>query len=152
MADPALAHELTNSAESLKQVSVWRVRDGEQTITNDVIAVEVPVALEYNGISHAVMLATPLDLPDFALGFSLTEGILDGRCELYGVEEQPGESGITLRLASNADLSAAAPCCTSCPNEASNPGKSCALRSIVLRLPVFQSRKAAPNSSSSPIA
>ena len=62
MVDSALADELTNSADSLKQVSVLRVRDGEQTIAMDVIAVEVPVALEYNGISHVVMLASPANL------------------------------------------------------------------------------------------
>jgi len=83
---------------------VHRLQGGMVTPARDWVAEEVPVALEYNGISHAVMLATPLDLPDFALGFSITEGILDGRSELYGVEEQPGESGITLRL----EVSAAA--------------------------------------------
>ena len=93
MADPALAHELTNSAESLKQVSVLRVRDGEQTITNDVIAVEVPVALEYNGISHVVMLASPADLENFALGFSLSEGIIQQASELYTCEVESTEAG-----------------------------------------------------------
>jgi FdhD protein len=98
MADPALAHELTNSAESLKQVSVLRVRDGEQTITNDVIAVEVPVALEYNGISHVVMLASPADLENFALGFSLSEGIIQQASELYTCEVESSEAGWLVHL------------------------------------------------------
>ncbi len=83
---------------------VHRLRSAELTPATDWVAEEVPVALEYNGISHAVMLATPLDLSDFALGFSLSEGILDGRHELYGVEEHVGDLGITLQL----DVSAAA--------------------------------------------
>lgn len=64
----------------------------------DVIAEEVPIAMVYNGISHVVMLATPQDLEDFALGFSLTEGILDTPADLYGVDivEQP--QGIELQL------------------------------------------------------
>lgn len=64
----------------------------------DVLAEEVPVALVYNGISHAVMLATPQDLEDFALGFSLTEGILDSPADLYGVEIVEQENGLALQL------------------------------------------------------
>jgi FdhD protein len=64
----------------------------------DDLAEEVPVALEYNGISHAVMLATPGDLEEFALGFSLSEGILLSPQELYDVEIEQMGSGITVRL------------------------------------------------------
>ena len=52
-----------------------RIARGRTERATDWLADEVPVALEFNGISHAVMLATPADLEDFALGFGLTEGI-----------------------------------------------------------------------------
>ncbi len=64
----------------------------------DWLADEVPVALVFNGISHAVMMATPDDLEDFALGFCLTEGLLVRRSELRGVEIQKTPDGIELQL------------------------------------------------------
>lgn len=81
-----------------RPVRVHRLRDGQATVADDWVADEVPVALEFNGISHAVMLATPLDLADFALGFALTEGLLESPQELYDIEEVAGDQGITLRL------------------------------------------------------
>ena len=65
---------------------------------DDCVAEEVPVAMVYNGISHAVMLATPQDLNDFALGFSLSEGILSSAKELYDIEVVHQSKGIELHL------------------------------------------------------
>jgi len=73
-------------------------RDGAVTESQDWLADEVPVALIFNGISHAVMLATPLDLEDFALGFGLTEGLLERADELYGVEVQPDPAGVRVEM------------------------------------------------------
>ncbi len=64
----------------------------------DTVPEEVPVALAYNGISHAVMLASPADLEDFGLGFSLGEGILAGASELYDLELEIGPAGVTIQM------------------------------------------------------
>lgn len=52
----------------------------------DELAQEIPVALEYNGIAHATLLATPVDLEDLAIGFSFTEGIIRTASDLYDLE------------------------------------------------------------------
>ena len=64
----------------------------------DQVIEEVPVALVYNGISHVVMMVTPCDLDDFALGFSLSEGILNRPDELLSVESNHHAKGIELHL------------------------------------------------------
>jgi FdhD protein len=64
----------------------------------DVLAEEMPVALEYNGIAYATMLATPADLEDFALGFSLAEGIVEAPAELYELELESNRAGVIVRL------------------------------------------------------
>ena len=81
-----------------QMLPVRGVRARQAFDNRDWVAEEVPIALEFNGIAHAVMLATPLDLEDFALGFALSEGILRERGELYGVDEEPSAEGITLKL------------------------------------------------------
>jgi FdhD protein len=65
---------------------------------DEVVAEEVAVALVYNGISHAVMMATPCDLEDFARGFSLTEHIVEKPSEIYDIEVEPVGRGIEVRL------------------------------------------------------
>lgn len=62
------------------------------------VAEETPVALVYNGVSQAVMMATPADLEDFALGFSLTEGFIAHAGELLDIEAEPAQQGISLQL------------------------------------------------------
>lgn len=94
-AHPAVA---CNLPEGSRATPVRRYRAGQWHSAQDVLADEVPVALEYNGVSHAVMLATPADLEDFALGFSLTEGLVQHAGQVYGLEAEPSAEGITLRL------------------------------------------------------
>ena len=81
-------------------MSNWR-RDGvagSGKPVDDRIASEVPVALTYNRVSHVVMMATPADLEDFAVGFSITEGLIGGLDDLRGVRIIPREGGIELAM------------------------------------------------------
>jgi FdhD protein len=64
-------------------VSQWR---GAPVAVEDAVAVEVPCAFVVNGRPFAVMLASPSDLEDLALGFCLTEGIVADAAEFQGVE------------------------------------------------------------------
>ena len=73
-------------------------RGGIQENREDWIAEEAPIALLYNGEPHAVMLATPLDLEDFALGFSLTENILGSPDELLSTRVYRRADGIEVRM------------------------------------------------------
>lgn len=64
----------------------------------ELIADEVPVALVYNGMSFAVMLATPADLEDFAVGFSLTEGIVGSASGLSDIAVEEMDEGIKVHI------------------------------------------------------
>jgi len=77
---------------------VDRWRGGKATHENDCIAEEMPIAMLYNGVSFAVMMATPHDLEDFALGFSLSEGLVDSPAQLLRVDIQNLLEGIQLSM------------------------------------------------------
>lgn len=80
-----------------REVTLWK-RDDLQTAVPDSLAEEVPVALVYNGISHVVMMASPKDLALFAIGFSLSEGIIDHPREIYGMDVVPSCNGLEVRI------------------------------------------------------
>jgi FdhD protein len=80
----------------LTDLAVEQWQDGKVQQAQDCLAEETPIALIYNGVSHAVMLATAQDLEDFALGFSLSEGIVSSAVELYSIETQQQPNGIEL--------------------------------------------------------
>jgi formate dehydrogenase accessory protein FdhD len=74
--------------------------DGETAAAvRETLAEEAPVALLFNGVPHVVMMATPADLEDFALGFALTEGIVERADELRWIECLPRERGLAVHLA-----------------------------------------------------
>jgi len=67
------------------------------------LAVEAPVSIEYNGIAYAVMMASPADLDDFAVGFSLSEGVIGQAGDILSVEATRIEHGWLLRIGLPAD-------------------------------------------------
>ncbi|MDD1650009.1 MAG: formate dehydrogenase accessory sulfurtransferase FdhD [Methylococcaceae bacterium] len=92
-----LAPELGWPAYRVRPVQRWRGLESEEI--DDCVAEEAPVALMYNGEAHVVMLATPLDLEDFALGFSLTENIVADAGEVSAIRIYERTEGIEVRVA-----------------------------------------------------
>ncbi|QEY58889.1 formate dehydrogenase accessory sulfurtransferase FdhD [Pseudomonas sp. C27(2019)] len=72
--------------------------EGAAAIEWDTVAQEIPIAMVYNGVTHAVMMASPGDLEDFALGFSLTEGILQRSAQLFSFEIIVSDDGIAIDM------------------------------------------------------
>ncbi|MEH6611701.1 MAG: formate dehydrogenase accessory sulfurtransferase FdhD [Halioglobus sp.] len=86
---------LDNGVTSVSRLS-WE--EGSATSDFDQVVEECPVAMVYNGVSHVVMMATPADLEDFALGFGLTEQILATPEQLLDIEVQRQPQGIELQM------------------------------------------------------
>ncbi|HEY6827173.1 MAG TPA: formate dehydrogenase accessory sulfurtransferase FdhD [Gemmatimonadaceae bacterium] len=75
-----------------------RLQGHNATPASAVIAEEVPVALVYNGRPYVVVMATPTDLEDLAVGFSVTEGIVAGASDLRAVEVVRASHGIEVQI------------------------------------------------------
>src|ERR1700727_1327835 len=75
---------------------IWRI--GGSSSGNRSIPEETAVALTYNGGTYAVMMTTPRDLEDFAVGFSLSEGVIDSSSDINSLDIVPLDDGVELRM------------------------------------------------------
>jgi FdhD protein len=80
------------------EVGIERWTDGATSHTTDLVAEEMPVALVYHDVPHVVMLATPADLEDYAVGFTLSEGLVARADEIRGVEVVAGEASYDVKI------------------------------------------------------
>jgi formate dehydrogenase accessory protein FdhD len=76
-----------------------RLDDGRASEANAPVAEEVPLALVYNGTPHVVMMGTPADVEDFAVGFSVTEEIVGSAAEIASVRAVKYSQGIEVAIA-----------------------------------------------------
>jgi FdhD protein len=94
----AQTEEQPATAAVSAQVSVERWTRGALERTTDQVAEEMPVALVYHDVPHVVMLATPADLEDFAVGFTLSEGLVAHADEIRAVEVTAGALSTDVKI------------------------------------------------------
>jgi FdhD protein len=75
---------------------IWRI--GSASWGNRSIPEETAVALTYNGGTYAVMMTTPQDLEDFAVGFSLSEGVISSVADIHSLDVVRLDDGVELRM------------------------------------------------------
>jgi len=89
---------MTLHLEPVIRLPQTRVNKGMFAAGERVLPEETPVALTYNGSTHAVMMASPTDLEDFAIGFSLSEGVIAGPGDLASMEIIEHDLGCEIRM------------------------------------------------------
>ena len=88
---------LGNTAATVR-APARRLEGGLARDVDEMVAEETPVTLAYNNVAQAVMMATPADLEDFAVGFSVTEGLLPRADEIQSVVAVRYSRGIELQI------------------------------------------------------
>jgi formate dehydrogenase accessory protein FdhD len=88
----------TRAPPSLHIYSALRIHGAERERLDDTVIEEAAIALVYNGTTHAVMMATPTDLEDFGLGYSLGEGIVASISEWRFIEARRHDGGIGIEM------------------------------------------------------
>jgi formate dehydrogenase accessory protein FdhD len=83
------------------EVAVERWQSGRIERLTDSVAEEAPVALVYHGVPHVVMLATPADLEDYAIGFTVSEGLVANAGEIQSVEIVPAAAAASAASAAS---------------------------------------------------
>lgn len=84
--------------DGVQTLRVRRWRDGRWEEADDSVAAEVPVALTYNSIPHVVMLATPRDLADLGLGFTVSEALVAHASEVREVVATESDGALEVRI------------------------------------------------------
>lgn len=87
---------------------MFRIGFGDQPAraAPESLAQEHPIAFEYNGLGYAVMLGSPRDLDDFAIGFTASEGLIRRADEVLAVAIAPLERGTIIRITLEEDRAA----------------------------------------------
>jgi len=76
---------------------------GTATPVTWTIAEEVPIAIEFNGVGYAVLMATPADLDDLVTGFAHAERLIDRAAQIEWIERHETDKGIIVRAGLSAD-------------------------------------------------
>src|SRR5262245_19135242 len=84
--------------DGVETLTVRRWRDGRWEEADDSVAAEVPVALTYHSIPHVVMLATPRDLADLGLGFTVSEALVENAGEVREVNAVQSDGALEVRI------------------------------------------------------
>ncbi len=82
----------------IADLAVERWREGLVSREHDLVAEELPVGLFYHGVPHGVLLATPADLEDFGIGFTLSEGLVEDAREIHDVQVSYGAEAAEVRI------------------------------------------------------
>ncbi|BAH82895.1 formate dehydrogenase accessory sulfurtransferase FdhD [Candidatus Ishikawella capsulata] len=87
----------TNNISVIYKEQIWNRRNLKKSVS-DWLADEMPVALVYNGVAHTVIMVLPKDLKNLAIGFSLSEGIIEIPQDIYDIEILFHDNGIEIRI------------------------------------------------------